>query len=391
MITVEEALALTLQLASSPKTEMVAIRDALGRVLAQPAPARLSQPPFDAASMDGYALRQADLPGPLRLVGESAAGRPYLGETPAGSAIRIFTGAEVPSGYDQVIMQEEAIASDGYVRFENPSNSTHIRRKGADFVHGWSLETGRILKAGDLALLAAMNIPEVCVAARPKVAILAGGDELLRPGSCLGAGQVICSNDVAVAALVQEAGGEAVILPIAKDTVESITQSLSGAKEFDLVVTIGGASVGDHDLIGKATEALGMSRSFYKVAMRPGKPLVAGKIGDTALLGLPGNPVSAIVCAKLFMQPLICAMQGAQAIMVQEWAELGTDLGKEGPRRHYLRAKLIERKGLATVIPFEDQDSSKLSILSKADCLMIRNANDPTRLAGELMQIIRLK
>lgn len=391
MISADEALRLTLALASTPKSEIIAIKDGLGRVLSQPAPARLSQPPFDSSSMDGYALRSSDLPGPLRLIGESAAGRPFTGETPLGTAIRIFTGAEVPQAYDQVIMQEKAQASDGQVQFDSPSEGRNIRKKGSDFAQGWSLETGRILTAGDLALLAAMNIPEISVAVRPKIAVLAGGDELLSPGSEIGAGQIICSNDVAVAALAQEAGAEVIILPIARDTVESITESLLQAKECDLIVTIGGASVGDHDLIGKVTESLGMTRSYYKVAMRPGKPLVAGKIGTTALLGLPGNPVSSIVCAKIFMQPLIQAMQGADATPVWEWAELAMDIPQEGPRRHYLRAKLTEKKGLPAVTPFGDQDSSKLRLLSEADCLMIRDAGDPPRSAGELIQIIRLK
>lgn len=391
MISTEEALRLTLKLASKPVTEVVAIRHALGRVLAAAAPARLTQPPFDASSMDGYAVSGRDLPGPLKLIGTSAAGRPYHGPTPSGSTVRIFTGAEVPEGYDRVIMQEEAKAEGDLVHFDTASTASNIRKKGADFSEGWSLETGRVLRHGDLALLAAMNIPEVTVAKRPKVAILAGGDELLPPGSELGEGQIICSNDVAVAAIAQEAGAEVTILPIAKDTAESITASLKQVMDHDLIVTIGGASVGDHDLIGEVTATLGMTRAFYKIAMRPGKPLIAGKLDRAALLGLPGNPVSSIVCANIFMYPLIKAMQGAEADRQPEWAQLGEDIPAEGNRRHYLRAKLVQGKGLAEVTPFSDQDSSKLSILSQADCLMIRDAHDPARKKGELMQIIRLE
>jgi len=390
MISVEEARARVLALAPAPEPEEIALEQALGRALIAPALARLTQPPFDAAAMDGYALRLADLPGPLPVIGTAAAGQPYEGDTPPGSAVRIFTGAPVPAAYDRVVMQEMVTRDGDRITVAGPGGSRNIRPRGNDFAEGAGFQPPRALRPADLALLAAMNVPRLTVARRPRVAVLAGGDELVPPGTQPAPGQIICSNDLAIAALVQEAGGQATILPLARDTEESLRDRFAQAQGCDLIVTIGGASVGDHDLIGKVAVDLGMERAFYKLAMRPGKPLMAGRIGSAAMLGLPGNPVSAVVCAKLFMQPLIRAMQGLPPGPEPLQAVLDRDLEPEGDRQHYLRARLLPATGLPRINPFADQDSARLWLLAQADALLIRPAGDPARKAGEVMDYLPL-
>ncbi|SIQ30027.1 molybdopterin molybdochelatase [Paracoccus thiocyanatus] len=390
MISVEEARSRVLALARPPEPEEIALEQALGRALIAPAMARLTQPPFDAAAMDGYALRSADLPGPLPVIGTAAAGQPYEGDTPPGSAIRIFTGAPVPAGYDRVVMQE-LVQRDGHrITVAEPGHSHNIRAKGNDFTQGSAFQPQRPLRPADLALAAAMNVPRLTVARRPRVAVLAGGDELVPPGSMPAPGQIISSNDLAIAALAREAGAEPVVLPLARDTEESLRDRFAQAQGCDLIVTIGGASVGDHDLIGKVAADLGMERAFYKLAMRPGKPLMAGRIGTAAMLGLPGNPVSAVVCAKLFMQPLIRAMQGLPPGPAILQAVLARDLAPEGDRQHYLRARLAAGDALPLIEPFDDQDSARLWVLAEADALLVRPAHDPARKAGERMSYLPL-
>ncbi len=390
MITVDEARTLVLDLASAPQTEDVALHEALGRALAGPAVARLTQPPFNASAMDGYALRSADLPGPLPVIGTAAAGQPYTGATPPGSAIRIFTGAPVPAGYDRVVMQEIVSRDGDTIRVAEPGPNLNIRAQGNDFKKGSEFMPRRPLRASDLGLIAAMNLPRVTVARRPRVAILAGGDELVRPGTDPAPGQIISSNDIAVAALARQAGGDPFILPLARDTEESLRDRFSEAEGADLIVTIGGASVGDHDLIARVAEGLGMRRAFYKLAMRPGKPLMAGRLGRAAMLGLPGNPVSAIVCAKLFMQPLIRAMLGLPPGPEIAQAMLACDLPPEGDRQHYHRARLLPGAGLPEIDPFSDQDSARLWLLAEADALLVRPAHDPARKAGEQVSFLAL-
>ncbi|MDT1063039.1 molybdopterin molybdotransferase MoeA [Paracoccus sp. CPCC 101403] len=390
MISVEEARALVLTLATPPEPEEVAVHDALGRALLAPAVARLTQPPFDASAMDGYALRSADLPGPLPVIGTAAAGVPFEGETPNGTAIRIFTGAAVPPGYDRVVMQEHVTRDGDRITVAESSGNLNIRLKGNDFADGAEFLPARALRSSDLGLIAAMNVPRITVARRPRVVVLAGGDELVPPGGHPGAGQIISSNDIAIAALAREAGAEAAILPLARDTEESLRARFAEAEGADLIVTIGGASVGDHDLIAKVSGDLGMERSFYKLAMRPGKPLMAGRMGQTAMLGLPGNPVSAIVCGKLFMQPLIRAMQGLPPGDEPERAVLARDLPPEGDRQHYQRARLEKGAGLEVIDPFTDQDSARQWILAEADALLVRPARDPARKAGEQVDFVRL-
>ena len=391
MITVEGASALVLALARPMDSETVAIQDALDRVLAKPVFARLTQPPFDASAMDGYAVRSADLPGPVQVIGTSSAGHAWDGTARPGTAVRIFTGAPVPAGYDRVVLQENTLREDDRITVETWSGNLNIRRQGNDFSTGTEFFPRRPLAPSDLALLAAMNIAEVTVARRPRVAVMAGGDELVRPGADPRPDQIICSNDIAIAAMARQAGAEAQILPIARDTEDSLRAGFALAQGADLIVTIGGASVGDHDLVGKVAADLGLERAFYKLAMRPGKPLMAGKLGASAMLGLPGNPVSAIVCATLFMQPMLRAMQGLDAGIPLHRARLSADLPPEGDRQHYLRARLTAGPDLPLIAPFEDQDSARLGILSQADALLIRPAHDPARKAGELVDFLHLR
>lgn len=385
MISLDEAFAKVIALAGTPRGETVALADAYGRAMIEPAVARLTQPPFDAAAMDGYALRAAELGAALPVVGEAAAGHPFTGDVPPGTAIRIFTGAPVPSGLDRVVMQENVTREGEVIRITDPSGGSNIRPRGGDFAEGDRVKPRR-LTAADIGLLAAMNVAQVTVAAKPVVAILASGDELVRPGEELGAGQIVSSNDLTAASQVTQAGGLPRLLPIARDSEAALRDVLAMAEGADLIVTIGGASVGDHDLVGKVAASMGLERSFYKLAMRPGKPLMAGRLGGVPMLGLPGNPVSAYVCGMLFMQPLIRAMQGLDPTLRPTQAPLTTPLRPEGDRTHYLRARLTPQ-GIA---PFEDQDSAKLSILAQADALLIRPAHDPAREPGDMVDYLPL-
>lgn len=392
MIPVSEALTRVLALAPAPQPETVGLDQALGRVLLEAAQSRMTQPPFNSAAMDGYALREADAKDGARLavIGESAAGHPWQGQPRPGTAIRIFTGAAVPDGYDRVIMQENTQRDGDDIVLTSAGGNAHIRAKGSDFSTGSTLAPGRILNAGDLALLAAMNVAQVRIARAPRVAVLATGDELVPPGGTPKDGQIICSNDIAVAALARQAGAQADRLGIARDNRDDLQEKLLQAAEYDLIVTIGGASVGDHDLVGQVASDMGLDRSFYKIAMRPGKPLMAGKLGRSIMLGLPGNPVSSVVCSMIFMQPLLRAMQGMKAESRIHQARLSHDLPPEGPRQHYLRAQRQPGPDLDLITPFPDQDSARLGLLSQADALMIRPANDPARKAGDIVKYLQI-
>lgn len=392
MISVDEALKLVLSLATPTGVEDIALQDADGRILARPATARLTQPPFDAAAMDGYAMRYADRHDSLTVVGEAAAGRAWDGTIAPGQAVRIFTGAPVPAGADMVVMQENVTRDGQTIRLTDAADKRNIRARGGDFATGDTVPASTRVTAPIIGLLAAMNVPRVTVARAPKVAIIAGGDELVRVGQSPGPGQIISSNDLAVAALARAAGAEARIMPLVRDTDDSLRHAFAEAEDADLIVTIGGASVGDHDLIAKVSQELGMKRAFHRIAMRPGKPLMAGRMGESVLLGLPGNPVSAIVCAILFMQPLIRSMQGdpAPGVIIRR-ASLARGLGPEGDRQHHLRARVTQGATLPIIDPFDDQDSARLSLLAQADALMIRPANDPARQAGEVVEWIALR
>ena len=390
MITVDEALSRVLALAGPARAEEIPLAEGLGRALVAPVRARLTQPPFNAAAMDGYAIRRADIDQQLQVIGEVAAGRPWAGTSAPGTALRIFTGAPVPAGYDSVVMQEHVTRDGDLIRVTGPHHNDNIRPQGADFTEGFEFDPRRPLTPRDLGLIAAMNVGRLTVARRPRVAIIPGGDELVPPGGRPAPGQIICSNDIAVAGIARNAGAEATILPIAADNLDSLLDRFSQAAGADLIVTIGGASVGDHDLIAQVTGQIGMERAFYRIAMRPGKPLIAGRIGDSAMIGLPGNPVSSIVCTELFILPLLRAMQGLPAESRLREGRLGRDLAPEGDRQHYLRASLRRGAGETVVTPLDDQDSARLGLLAAADALLVRPAGDPARRAGEKVGFLRL-
>lgn len=393
MITVEEALARCFALVSPLPAEPVALRKAAGRVLAAPARAQLTQPPFDASAMDGYALGRAAPAGTrFAVIGEAGAGHAFAGTLAPDQAVRIFTGAPLPARAETIVIQEDiSVAGDEITLGVTTRPGDHIRKRGQDFAQGDLLNAPRRLTSKDLALLAAMNIPKVSVARRPIVAIIATGDELVMPGEVPGPDQIVASNLFALAAMAEAEGAEVRMQPIARDTEDDLRQVFALAEGADLIVTIGGASVGDHDLVGKVATGMGLERAFWKIAMRPGKPLMAGRLGASILLGLPGNPVSAIVCGHLFLLPMLRAMQGLPAAApTPQKAVLAQDIAANGPRTHYMRARLTQGEGLPQLSPFASQDSALLRILTEADALLIRPMNDGPRRKGDLVDYLPL-
>jgi len=388
MISVDEALDAVLNLVAPLKSEDVPLRAVNGRVLSRPVTAQRNQPPFAASSMDGYALRRAEVEpdAMFKVVGEAAAGHGYAGTLRAGQAVRIFTGAPVPDGADFVVIQEDVTRRGDLITLGHRiDKKDNIRPAGGDFRLGDKLTAPRRLRPADVALLAAMNVASVPVTRKPIIAILATGDELVQPGEDPGPDQIIASNSYGLAAMFEDAGAEVRMLPIARDTVASLKQAFALAHGADLIVTIGGASVGDHDLIAPVAAELGMEQAFYKVAMRPGKPLMAGKIAGAAMIGLPGNPVSAMVCGAIFVLPMLRRMLGLSNVHAPlHSAPLGREIGANGPRAHYMRANLRD----GALYPDDQQDSSLLSVLAQADALMIRPPQDPARNAGEIQQYI---
>jgi molybdopterin molybdotransferase len=378
--------------------EPIAVEAAHGRVLAGGLVARLTQPPFDASAMDGYAVRSGDLtklPATLELIGEAAAGHPFGGTLGPGQAVRIFTGAPVPAGSDAIVIQEDAERDGTRVRIRNSEvDRTHIRPRGLDFSAGAPLlADGRRLGPREVSLAAAMGHGQLSVRRRPRLALISTGDELVAPGQTPGRGQIVSSNHLGVAAMAEAAGAEVAFLGIARDLPESLAAHFERAGEADVLVTIGGASVGDHDLVAPVLTAKGMVLSFWKIAMRPGKPLMFGRLRQTRILGLPGNPVSALVCARLFLVPLLRALLGLSP--EDDGAELtarsAVALEANGAREHYMRA--TQRRGedgLALVTPVRSQDSSLLSPLAEADCLLIRPAGAPAVPMGGLVPILPL-
>ena len=384
MITVAEALDRLFALVAPLGVEEVPLAQAAGRVLARDVSATRDQPPFAASAMDGYAVADAPTPGArLRVIGEAAAGHGLAGRVGAGEAARIFTGAPVPQGATRVVMQEDVTRDgDTLVLGENIGPKDNIRPAGGDFRKGQTLPAPRRLRPADLALLAAMNIARVPVRRRAQVALIATGDELVMPGEAPGPDQIIASNAFGLKALFESHGAVARLLPIARDTRASLETALALAEGNDLIVTIGGASVGDHDIIARLGPELGLERAFYKVAMRPGKPLMAGRLGAAAMVGLPGNPVSAMVCGQVFVAPMIDAMLGLGARPAPRLtARLAAPLPANGPREHYMRARLTE----AGLKAEDKQDSSLLSILAHSDALLVRPAHDPARETGEMV------
>ena len=393
MITVAEAQARILALAGPPQVEEVPLEQAAGRWLAAPLAARRDAPPFDASAMDGYAVAGAVAAGArFRVVGQAAAGRPWAGKLEPGQALRLFTGTMVPEGAGAVLIQEDAeVAGDVVTVRPGHDTARYIRPRGQDFAAGFTLSPRR-LRPTDLALIAAMGFGAVPVARRPVVAVVSTGDELVPPGAAPGPGQIAASNGVALAALAEAQGAVVRRLPIARDDPAHLAAVLRLASGADLIVTSGGASVGDHDLVAPVARELGLQAAFHRVAMRPGKPLMAGRMGSAAMIGLPGNPVSSIVCGLIFMCPLIRAMQGDPApLPVPLRAELAEDVGPTGPRAHYMRARLTAGAGpLPSLTPFPSQDSGLLRTLAEADALMIRPQGDGPRRAGEAVDYIPL-
>jgi len=376
MISVTEALEKLFLIAKVTPVETVELKKCLGRVLAKPLESSRSNPPFPSSAMDGYAIHKANLKSgaEFKVIGESAAGHSYPKKINKNEAVRIFTGSRVPDGANLVLMQEDVEADKKFIIVkENFDKKSNIRLEGSDFTKGYKVKTPLILGAKEISLLAAMNFAHLSVRKKPTVAIISTGDELVFPGESPKPDQIIASNAYGIAALCKECGAEPRILPIAQDNLKSIEYIIGLAQDADLIITIGGASVGKYDLINEATNNFGLDKSFHKVAMRPGKPLMAGKINETAFVGLPGNPVSALVCGYVFIRPLIQAMLGLEKKSAPRLiAPCGTSLPKNGPREHYMRAVLLPNGYLE---PVENQDSARLALLCDSDALLIRAAH----------------
>ena len=396
MISVEEARGRILDALHPTPAEIVALADAWNRVTAEPVAARLTQPPADVSAMDGYALRAADgaLSATLTVVGAAPAGHPFDGQVGPGQAVRLFTGSIVPAGTDAILLQEDATRDGDTVRVnETVTAGRHIRRKGQDFAAGdIVLPAGRRITARDVGLAAAANYPWLSVHRRPRVAILATGDEIAMPGEPIPPGGIVSSNSHALAALVRAGGGTPIILPIALDDRSAISAVADSVQGMDMLVTTGGASVGDHDLVIESLKARGMTLDFWQIAMRPGKPLLLGQLGTTPVLGLPGNPVSAMVCAVLFLLPALARLSGLPAAPPSvSPAILGSALKQNDHRADHLRATVaIDSTGRIVVTPFPVQDSAMLRRLALADALILRAPNAPALQPGAEVGIIRL-
>jgi molybdopterin molybdotransferase len=399
LMPVAEALARVLADAEPLAAEAVPLAQAHGRVLAADVAALRTQPPADVSAMDGYAVRAVDVakaPVKLKLVGEVAAGHPFRGTVGAGDAARIFTGGVLPPGTDTIVIQENTVSEgDAVVVTVASGKGKHVRVEGLDFKRGAVLlSKGRRLSDRDLALAAAMNHPTVPVHRCPKVALLATGDELVMPGGTPGFGQIVYSNGYATMALARREGCEVVDLGIVPDRLAETAAGVRRAREVgaDILVTSGGASVGDYDLVREALAAEGLALSFWKVALRPGRPMMHGRLGPMHVLGLPGNPVSAYVCAVLFLLPLIRQLAGRSDVApAPDTARLGRDLPANDERADYLRAVLTTGSdGIAVATPAPVQDSSMLMPLARADCLLVREPFAPAAKAGDRCSIIRL-
>lgn len=380
--------------------ETIALERALGRTLGKDLAAKRTQPPKAVSAMDGYAVRAEDLsrlPVKLKQLGESAAGHGFSGSIGPKECVRIFTGAPVPLGCDTVLIQEHARAEAGFVEpLKEVPRGRNIRAEGIDFSTGEILlAAGTRLGASNIGLAAAMNYAEVPVTKRPRVALLATGDELVRPGETIGADQIVATNSFSIAALVESAGGEPLDLGIVRDELSRVEEGIGAAQAAgaDLLVTLGGASVGDHDLVKPALARQGMELNFWKIAMRPGKPVIHGRLGPMVILGLPGNPVAAVIAGLVFLVPLVRALSGDPDAgrEVSEAAVLGTAMRANDARQDYVRAALHPGEtGLPVATPFELQDSSLLRVLAQAQCLIIREPHAPPAQPGDRCRILRL-
>ncbi len=399
LISVADALGRVLTAASPVEAEMIAVADAHGRTLAEPVAAGRTQPPFVNSAMDGYALRAADAVAPgtrLRVVGQAAAGRAMTGRLGPGEAARIFTGAPLPEGADTVAIQEEAERDGDFVTLHMAAGiADNVRQIGLDFRVGEPLlPAGRRLSPRDVALVAAANQPQVLVRRRPRVAVLSNGDELRAPGEPLGPAEIVASNHLFISGLAQAQGAEVVDLGVVPDRPEALAAAIAAARDAraDVLVTLGGASVGEYDLVQKALVQAGMELGFWRIAMRPGKPLMFGRLGSMLALGLPGNPSSSAVCGLLFLRPLIRALLGDPNAGAEpsEPARMGADLPANGARQDYLRASLaLDGDGwLATPLP--QQDSSLVRTLAQADALLVRAPHAPPARKGDACRVLRL-
>lgn len=399
LIPVDEALRRIVSDVSPLSTETVALDQALGRALAADLASRRTQPPWDVSAMDGYAVRAADVasaPVVLDVIGTAPAGHPFRGAVGAGKAVRIFTGAPLPEGADAIVIQEDTERDDDTVIIREPSSAGRfVRRRGLDFAEGDVLVSGGSrLRPRDIALAAAMNHAEVVVHCRPRVAVLATGDELAPPGTDPGSDRIISSNSYGVGAMVRQFGGEAIDLGIAPDTRDALATGIRRAQAsgVEILVTLGGASVGEHDLVQDALKAEGLTLDFWQIAMRPGKPLMFGRLGDMRVLGLPGNPVSAMVCARLFLVPLVEALLGLTDRGTGDVpAVLGGDLPENDRRQDYLRATAVrDATGRLVATPFARQDSSMLATLGRADAFIVRPPHAPAAKAGDACTVMLL-
>ncbi len=377
--------------------ESVALTVAVGRVLAQDLAARRTQPPVAVSAMDGYAVRADDLkkvPARLKVIGEAPAGGAYGGTVGAGECVRIFTGGPVPKGADAIVLQEDTDMGHPSVTVqEAPKPHQHIRDAGIDFAEGQVLlKAGKLLTARDIGLAAAMNHPWVMVTRRPRIAILATGDEVVRPGDPLGPNQIVSSNGPALAAFIKARGGVAIDLGIARDEEASIRALTEGARGADLLLTTGGVSVGDYDLVQKVLSEAGLTVDFWRIAMKPGKPLMFGRMGATPVMGLPGNPVSSMVCALLFLGPALDRMLGrAGGGVPLVPARLGADVGANNFREDYMRAALADGPdGLPVATPLPVQDSSMMAALAAAGCLIRRPPDAPAAKKGDVVEVVPL-
>ncbi|MEM1318084.1 MAG: gephyrin-like molybdotransferase Glp [Pseudomonadota bacterium] len=391
LLSVADALSRILADTCPLSAEDVAIEDAAGRILASDLTARRDQPAFDASAMDGYALRSADVhgvPTNLTLVGESAAGHPFTGTVSRGQCVRIFTGARLPDGADTIAIQENVRANGTDIFIDKAEQSgRYIRRAGLDYRAGdVLLRDGMKLSPARLSLAASMGLPALPVRRKPKVAIIASGDELVAPGEDVPEGGIVSSNNFGIAALVRAAGGEPLDFGIAPDTREALAEKFVLAADCHIVVTSGGASVGDHDLVRPVLEEHGVKLDFWKIAMRPGKPLIFGRKGEQRYLGLPGNPVSSLVCSQVYLVPLIKSLLGEPTSSNVVDGVLGSDLPENDEREEYMRAIFKDGR----LHPFDNQDSSMLSSLARAEALLIRPAHAPAASAGEECRYIKV-
>ncbi|MGB3814099.1 MAG: gephyrin-like molybdotransferase Glp [Shinella sp.] len=382
------------------RTEKVALHEAQGRVLAENVVARLTQPPFDNSAMDGYAVRHSDiaeLGSILKVAGISAAGHAFEGSAGPGETVRIFTGAPLPAFADTVLLQEDAeVLEDGRIRttFLTPKGR-HIRPRGQDFSEGdVVLKAGDVLDAGRLTVAAAMNHATLTVYARPRIAVLATGDELVAPGTTPGASQIIASNTYGISAIAREAGAEIIDLGIVADDKQAMLGAVRHALslDIDVLVTLGGASVGDFDLVQPVLGEAGMELDFWRIAMRPGKPLMVGRLGAVQVVGLPGNPVSSLVCSVLFLEPLVRRLAHLPAKSRVRNALTAVPLKENDHRQDFVRAKITrDAAGDLSVTPFTKQDSSMMKIFAEAEGLLIRQPNAPAAAAGSACQVLLLR